>query len=255
MIAEIHNKISNTYSNLTEKLEDQLTGNVFGSLRYLPLEIGLIPLINECYSDNLDEINKFINDSNKTDYKFWYKSSKYGEIDLIIEFFKKEELCGVIGIEVKYLSSISSDQDEFCGDDKEQDKKCIHQLWRYMKLLNETYPKIPKAIIYLTNSYDDSKNHIDKAIYLDEGKSHIFTMRLTWSKVHHVIYKEKLKNPLFPYNIIISDIENLLRHKNLDSFMPLEIVKNPRITYLFDKHKYQYNFNYKKTFVSYSTIK
>ena len=40
MIAEIRGKISHTSSNLTERLEDHLTGNVFGSLRYLPFSLG-----------------------------------------------------------------------------------------------------------------------------------------------------------------------------------------------------------------------
>ncbi|MEK4246582.1 hypothetical protein MKZ20_14770 [Psychrobacillus sp. FSL K6-2684] len=40
MIAEIRGKISRSGSNLTERLEDNLTGNVFGALRYLPYERG-----------------------------------------------------------------------------------------------------------------------------------------------------------------------------------------------------------------------
>jgi|GEM_PF-4181867 len=34
MLAEIHNKISGTGSNLSDRLEDQLTGDFFGTLRY-----------------------------------------------------------------------------------------------------------------------------------------------------------------------------------------------------------------------------
>lgn len=41
MIVEIRNKISSSGSNLTDRLEDQLTGNVFGALRYLSSELGL----------------------------------------------------------------------------------------------------------------------------------------------------------------------------------------------------------------------
>lgn len=41
MLAEIQGKISRTGSNLTERLEDNLTGNVFGVLRYIPFSAAL----------------------------------------------------------------------------------------------------------------------------------------------------------------------------------------------------------------------
>ncbi|MEH6994009.1 hypothetical protein V7075_15050 [Neobacillus drentensis] len=41
MLAEILGKISRTGSNLTERLEDNLTGNVFGVLRYIPFSAAL----------------------------------------------------------------------------------------------------------------------------------------------------------------------------------------------------------------------
>ena len=52
MIAEIHNKISSSGSNLSNRLEDKLTGDVFGAFQYLPINIGILPVVNQCYSDN-----------------------------------------------------------------------------------------------------------------------------------------------------------------------------------------------------------
>jgi hypothetical protein len=43
MIAEIENKISPTGSNLSDRLEDKLTGDVFGSLSYLPKKKEITP--------------------------------------------------------------------------------------------------------------------------------------------------------------------------------------------------------------------
>mgnify|MGYP001019721458 FL=1 len=48
MIAELHNKISNSGSNLNEKSEDELTGNFFGCLRYMPFNKGLKKVFLEC---------------------------------------------------------------------------------------------------------------------------------------------------------------------------------------------------------------
>jgi hypothetical protein len=40
LLAEIHGKISFEGSNLSERLEDQLKANVFGTLRYIPFHKG-----------------------------------------------------------------------------------------------------------------------------------------------------------------------------------------------------------------------
>ena len=47
MIAELYNKISKTGSNLNDRREDQLTGDFFGSLRYLPFNVGIVPILKE----------------------------------------------------------------------------------------------------------------------------------------------------------------------------------------------------------------
>lgn len=44
-IAEIKGKISSTGSNLSDRLEDLLTSDVFGPLRYLPFDEGLLPIL------------------------------------------------------------------------------------------------------------------------------------------------------------------------------------------------------------------
>jgi hypothetical protein len=44
LIAELHNKISAESNNL-ERSEDKLTGDFFGTLRYLPFEIGMKPIL------------------------------------------------------------------------------------------------------------------------------------------------------------------------------------------------------------------
>ena len=42
-VAEIHGKISD--SNISERMEDLLTSDVFGCLRYLPPQTGLLPFL------------------------------------------------------------------------------------------------------------------------------------------------------------------------------------------------------------------
>jgi len=49
-IAEIRGKISDTGSNLSERMEDLLTSDVFGCLRYLPSEVALLPFLSTARS-------------------------------------------------------------------------------------------------------------------------------------------------------------------------------------------------------------
>lgn len=47
MIAELHGKISSRGTNLRETSEDNLTGNFFGALRYIPFSKGIQKILLE----------------------------------------------------------------------------------------------------------------------------------------------------------------------------------------------------------------
>jgi len=49
-IAEIRGKISETGTNLSERMEDLLTSDIFGCMRYLPAKKALIPFLQTAYS-------------------------------------------------------------------------------------------------------------------------------------------------------------------------------------------------------------
>ena len=113
MLAELHGKISRSGSNLRTTSEDNLTGNVFGILRYVSFNHLMKPLLLSSLcatSENtlqsvkatLKEINlDFWNEN----IEFW-PYDKEGELDVLLKFNN-----AVIGIEVKYNSPMS-DQDE-----------------------------------------------------------------------------------------------------------------------------------------------
>jgi len=115
MIADIRGKISRLGSNLTERLEDNLTGNVFDVLRYIPFSpiLGEI-LVNAVYPNSIGE------DIRDIQYGFWADKVQFwpydreGEIDILIEF---ENM--ILGIEVKYTSGLSSDDDISNNEDAE----------------------------------------------------------------------------------------------------------------------------------------
>ena len=96
MIAELHGKLEN-------HMEDELTGNFFGTLRYVEAEKILRPLLEKCIRPNelAAAVNKIDDGWWADKIKFW-PHDKLGEIDLLLEFDKI-----LIGVEVKFLSGES----------------------------------------------------------------------------------------------------------------------------------------------------
>ncbi|MGK7379114.1 hypothetical protein ACSFXN_14895 [Planococcus sp. 1R117A] len=135
MISEIKGKISRSGSNLTDRLEDKLTGDFFGALRYLPFEQGLKGILQQVKFAEEKDQNEWLTlldlqSSYKLDYKFWPKHPK-GEIDLMLEF---DDL--LVGIEVKYKSGISSEDDAEVKKVIDY-KDSLHQLSKYSHMLEE----------------------------------------------------------------------------------------------------------------------
>ena len=132
MIAELHGKISSSGSNLSDRLEDKLTGNIFGTLRYLPFQCGMAQILEAANIPELTDIVK------KTNLTFWGDRIQFwpyhvgGEIDAFLELDE-----AVIGIEVKYNSGLSSDDEidnaEF--DAKSDRRDSCNQLARESRIV------------------------------------------------------------------------------------------------------------------------
>ncbi|WP_010632471.1 hypothetical protein [Sporolactobacillus vineae] len=136
MIAEIHNKISQTNSNHSERLEDNLTGDFFGTLRYLPFERGLNYVLSTAqFNEENANIHwhKFINSLHGYPFNFqFWKRIQNDEIDLLLTSER-----AVIGIEVKLDSMLSSeDEDTEKPTDYIESK---NQLARYSKIAPNGY--------------------------------------------------------------------------------------------------------------------
>jgi len=146
MLAEIRNKISRTGSNLSERLEDGLTGNFFGAIRYLPFELGLKLVLQAArfeleehslgWEQTLDSISHY-------DYEllFWYRHAE-GEIDLVLNHPKV-----VVGIEVKYLSGLSSDDEE--PERENSSEESCNQLARYSRMLSDIQYERSAYLLFL----------------------------------------------------------------------------------------------------------
>lgn len=115
MVEEFYGKISRSGSNLSDNLEDKLTGDFFGTLRYLDFCDGLQPIlcgalrISEKQQEESQAAIQLIENVNCTNIrdeehiKFWPKHDR-GELDVLLDF---DNCC--VGIEVKLNSGLSSD--------------------------------------------------------------------------------------------------------------------------------------------------
>lgn len=100
MLAEINHKMSCG-------LEDELTGNFFGIMRYLPFSRGLKPVFEKYIKSDDMQVKNILADMTEDEFsfEFWKRSELgIGEIDAYMENTGK-----AVGIEVKYHSDLSGE--------------------------------------------------------------------------------------------------------------------------------------------------
>jgi hypothetical protein len=114
-IAEIRGKISDTGANLSERMEDLLTSDVFGCMRYLPAKKALIPFLQMAYSLHGDVLS-IPSDVIRVHYSFWPWLKSAGRIpcepDVMLGLETEDSHVHLILIEAKYYSGLSSEEDD-----------------------------------------------------------------------------------------------------------------------------------------------
>ena len=222
MLAEIHRKISRTYSNLSQISEDELTGNFFGHLRYLPFCKGLKPLLQACVfppelAVSLDEITTgYWNDN----IEFW-PYDKEGELDIYLEF---DHLA--LGIEVKYKSGFSSE------DGSEPTDQSRHQLQREARILARRAEDKEKVLLligdgaFCADTYTKvTKRKLFSGLNLSFGY-------VTWQGLLRELYQLSFPDPFSA--LIVSDLIALLKRKGFDQFHTME----PELPFLVSGQEY-----------------
>lgn len=213
MISEIKGKISTSGSNLTDRLEDKLTGDFFGTLRYLPFEQGLQGILEQV--EFLDEMQQKLwqaflaaQTGFEVEYDFWPRHIK-GEIDLLLEF--KDFL---VGIEVKYKSGISSEDDS--GKVIDYDKS-THQLSKYSYMIEERAGNKKGYLIFLAPFH--IQNTVQKQYDIKYKISPDVTMGFAnWEDLHTKLGRMKKSAQAGTQKLILTDAEELLEVKSLKRF-------------------------------------
>ena len=213
MVEEFYGKISRSGSNLSDKLEDKLTGDFFGTFRYMDFCDGLQPLLcgalhkSEKQQEESPTAIQLIENVNCTNIrdgehiKFWPKHDR-GELDILLEF---DNCC--IGIEVKLHSGLSSDD----------------QLIREAEILCDLAKDKEKILLFIAGHescvsiYRAYKNVIRK-----QGVCFVFA---SWEDI-----LQSMKDLLNGGNgskytsgqkLMISDLVKLLTRKEFDTFLSM----------------------------------
>ncbi len=222
--AILRGKLRHSSSQLNEQLEDLLTSEIFSRLRYLDLEVGLIPIINRVQNvytkqHGLPIQSKLIGPPT---YLFWprltLKSGIVVEPDLIIilRIESSEQL--VIVVECKHRSGKSGLE---IPEDQEVDN-CIStpqdQLVKELLAANEHYPESKVILLYLTGhtllpekDIDESVNSIKDFDDMNEAFFYDNVYWIGWKDIWNILSEQR---KVLPQNqvasIVIEDLTKLL---------------------------------------------
>ena len=249
MLAELKGKISSKGSNLSDRLEDKLTGDFFGALRYIPFNKAMKPILKRTRimgNDTLDVIN-ILSD---IDIKYWADSISFwtynslGEFDVILEF---KEI--IIGIEVKLYSGLSSDDDI----DQSLEDIEVQSINKLSRELNKKiqYSNKPALLIFIApeNKCRSICNNVYERNIIEDR---IQLGYLSWEEILEEMKKINLDSKLDNYEgLIINDIILLLKRKGLERFKSFEFECKDidcKLWFKFDDEIYKgMEFNYNKT--------
>ena len=212
MVEEFYGKISRSGSNLSDNLEDKLTGDFFGTFRYMDFCDGLQPILcgalhkSEKHQEESQTAIQLIENVNCTNIreehiKFWPKHDR-GELDVLLEF---DNCC--IGIEVKLNSGLSSDD----------------QLIREAEILCDLAEDKEKILLFIAGHESCvSVYRAYKAVIRKQGVCFVFA---SWEDI-----LQSMKDLLNGGNgskytsgqrLMISDLVKLLTRKGFDTFLSM----------------------------------
>ena len=214
MIAEIKGKVNKQNTNLTELREDELTGNFFGNMRYIPFSKGLKKILKNAIrpvelQNMLDEVDAYYWDDK---IFFWEKNRENDnitELDVQMDFSSV-----IIGIEVKYRSGLSSEDKE--EDESISSENSFNQLSREARVLRLVGADKKKLLLLLAD--DLACAETIQGIKIIDG---VQLGYLSWQEV--LIQLKELTELNDFEQLVVSDIIELLEKKGFLRFSNFDI--------------------------------
>lgn len=208
-----------------EDLEDLLTSNVFGSIRYSPPEKGLIPLLAAAEDSNGFNPLRNLPDISAVTYEFWpYLEDDNGNTcqpDVLIRITHETSHQTIILVEAKYKSGKSSlDDDGIEPND---------QLAREWDILTTREKDATPYLLYVTADFSYPKEDIEESQSEFEKKRNgrLDVVWISWRKLPTVLNGSEL---------ILKDLIEILRKQGLTFFEEIKIPPIDRVPWTFQKN-------------------
>lgn len=220
MIAEIKGKLWQTGHNLNESLEDNLTGNFFGALRYIPFDLALRNILSAgVHPREVGDLIRKISANFWSDKIEFWPYDKEGEIDALLNFDDT-----IIGIEVKYSSGLSSDDD--IDNSTMIDKQSVegedskNQLSRESRIVSRKGASKTKILLFIANS-ESCRKVYNNAVNRNIISNDVQLAYISWQSI--LVELKKLKLDDRYYQVIIDDLISLLTKKRFESFKDMYV--------------------------------
>ena len=211
MIADIYGKISRSGSNLSERLEDKLTGDIFGTIRYLPSEKLLLPFLRKAYwvdPDTHERQSLELVFSTEPEIIFWPHHYPGIEPDVEIKGTEVDQKIKIL-IEVKYKSGLSGDDNPTGSvSANESNNQLIKQAWA----LANDFEFNRKILIFLTEDGSYPNEILDRVSGIIERESILHNIKLYWLSWHDIhsvvtnlifrplsIFEKRIVDDIFQY--------------------------------------------------------
>ena len=237
MLAELHGKIKMSS-------EDNLIGNVFGTLRYVSFNKLMKPILLSSIEAATDEIKENVKNhiesiesySWNNYIKFWPYDEE-GELDLILDFPKV-----TIGVEVKYNSGMSDWPSEILEINSSHIKINNEQLHREARIIKKRAVN-KKAILILLARKHFARDIVRKTSDIADGVNLCY---IGWEDFLEALKIEKSNNKHDDFTLlIINDLINFLILKGFERFRSFDEVKSIRYP-ISQKLYYNFSNNYFK---------
>ena len=228
--AMLHGKLSREEENL----EDLLTSNTFGLMKYLPPEAVLIPFLS-LGKDPLQDhsLADWLKCNLRIErFRFWptlaHRDCFSCEPDVDIVFLHDDGTITWVLIEAKYRSGKSSDA--IAGIEKPNDQ--LAREFDNLKNISQHEGITRYALVYLTTDYTCPKTELEESAneFKRKRDSSPNLYWLSWRMLFDVLERAD-----YSHNSIIEDLRNLMLNLNLTMFRRLRFKVLKKLEWSFER--------------------
>jgi len=250
-IAEIRGKISEAGTNISERMEDLLTSDIFGCLRYVPAEKVLMPFLHTACSFHGKDFTvpgKII----RVHYRFWPWLKSSGRVpcepDVVIGLETDNHQIHLVMIEAKYYSGLSSEEDERPEPNNQLAREldnldvasCATFGWQI------SLGVVSRTLLFVTQDMGIPRELLRQSLaeYSHKRKKDSDIFWTSWRLLPLILEQSLQKETNSEYKAVMEDMMRLLLRKGLVMFHGVEPVTEhfaPPQFYNFAARKYSWS--------------